>query len=85
MGRLDFKHRWNNGSLTYSVVNPGSEINVIGFETRVDFQAILYLVRYREKSPSGSFQFYIFKVKSDGISAVISTDYLVQNQHPYFD
>lgn len=58
LGRFSGDH-WR-GSLTYSVVSPGYEVNDIGFETRADFQALSYLVQYRETSPSGPFRSYIF-------------------------
>lgn len=45
------------GSLTYSVVSPGYEVNDIGFENRADYQATSYLISYQEQSPN-LFRFY---------------------------
>lgn len=54
--RFGGKH-WR-GSLTYSMVNPGYEVNDIGFETRADFHGLSYLLQYHEPAPSGPFRFY---------------------------
>lgn len=59
-GRFSGDH-WR-GSLTYSVVSPGYEVNDIGFETRADYRAISYLVQYRESKPVKPFRFYDISV-----------------------
>jgi hypothetical protein len=50
------------GSLTYSVVSPGYEVNDLGFENRADYHATSYLVQYRETSPEAPFRFYNFNL-----------------------
>lgn len=39
------------GSVTYSVVSPGYEVNDIGFENRADYHATSYYLSYQESSP----------------------------------
>lgn len=48
------------GSLTYSVVSPGYEVNDLGFENRADYHATSYLLMYRENSPAAPFRSYNF-------------------------
>ncbi|NGP88156.1 carbohydrate binding family 9 domain-containing protein [Aliifodinibius halophilus] len=45
------------GSLTYSTVSPGYEVNDIGFENRADYHALSYFLSYQESSPE-LFRFY---------------------------
>ena len=45
------------GSVTYSVVSPGYEVNDIGFENRADYHAIATGLLYRETDPK-HFRFY---------------------------
>lgn len=47
------------GSLTYSMVTPGYEVNDIGFENRADYHALSYYVSYQESSPK-FFRYYEF-------------------------
>lgn len=46
------------GSVTYSVVSPGYEVNDIGFENRADYHAASYLVQYRETDPGAPLRNY---------------------------
>lgn len=50
------------GSLTYSVVSPGYEVNDIGFEQRADYQAASYFLRYQENKPTKPFRSYSFNI-----------------------
>lgn len=43
------------GSLTYSFVSPGYEVNDIGFENRADYHSANYSLMYRESSPAPEF------------------------------
>ncbi len=43
------------GSLTYSTVSPGYEVNDIGFENRADYHSAHYSIMYRESSPDAEF------------------------------
>lgn len=46
------------GSLTYSTVSPGYEVNDIGFENRADYHSAHYSIMYRESSPNPEFLRY---------------------------
>lgn len=46
------------GSLTYSTVSPGYEVNDIGFENRADYHSVHYSLMYQESSPSPGFLRY---------------------------
>lgn len=45
------------GSVTYSLVSPGYEVNDIGFENRADYHATSYYLSYQENSPE-LFRYY---------------------------
>lgn len=55
-GRFAGDH-WR-GSVSYSVVSPGYEVNDIGFGKRSDYQGAAYYLRYQENSPKGIFRSY---------------------------
>ncbi|MGM0588888.1 MAG: DUF5916 domain-containing protein [Bacteroidota bacterium] len=60
-GQLSFarfggKH-WR-GSVSYSVVTPGYEVNDIGYQKRVDYHGMAYFWEYRQTDPVGPFRNY---------------------------
>lgn len=59
-GRFGGDH-WR-GSITYSTVSPGYEVNDIGFETSADYHGLSSLLQYRETQPAAPFRFYNINV-----------------------